>query len=69
MIQKPIISDAFTLEDIRKIRDYHDELFSTMTWDEIVEYYNKSAKEFDSQTETIRRKRKTNNEFEQGVSP
>ncbi|MDR0992353.1 MAG: hypothetical protein LBL87_05580 [Ruminococcus sp.] len=69
MKKMPKISENFTLEDIRKIRDYNDELFSTMTWDEIAEYYRESAKKFDSEIEAIRRKRKTINEFEQGVSP
>jgi hypothetical protein len=27
MIEKPILSDAFTLEDIRKLRNYYDEKF------------------------------------------
>jgi hypothetical protein len=30
----PEISDDFTLEDIRKIRDYHYELSKILTWEE-----------------------------------
>jgi hypothetical protein len=36
----PEISDDFTLEDIRKIRDYDAELFKTMTWEEQKAYYH-----------------------------
>jgi hypothetical protein len=34
MIPKPIISDQFTLEDIRKIRDYNYEITKDMTYEE-----------------------------------
>ncbi|MDR0986647.1 MAG: hypothetical protein LBL98_02985 [Ruminococcus sp.] len=36
----PKLSPDFTLEDIRKIRDYDAELFKTMTWEEQKEYYH-----------------------------
>jgi hypothetical protein len=42
-IPMPDISPNFTLEDIRKIRDYHAELFSDMTRAEQVAYYRKEG--------------------------
>jgi hypothetical protein len=42
-MEKPIISPDFTLEDIRKIRDYNAYLRTTMTGDEYIEYTKKEA--------------------------
>jgi hypothetical protein len=39
----PEISDAFTLEDIRKIRDYDYELSKILTWEEMKEYTREKA--------------------------
>jgi hypothetical protein len=62
MIPKPIISDQFTLEDIRKIRDYNSELFSTMTQVELIDYFNESGKWFDKKIADLRRARAENTE-------
>lgn len=40
------ISDKFILEDIRKIREYNEEMTKGMTIEEENAYYNKGAKEF-----------------------
>ena len=40
------ISDKFTLEDIRKIRDYNDKMTEGMSVEEQIAYYNKGAEEF-----------------------
>ena len=37
------ISPDFTLEDIRKIRDYTYEITKNMTTQELCDYYNKGA--------------------------
>jgi hypothetical protein len=39
----PEISEAFTLEDIRKIRDYDYELSKILTWEEMKEYTREKA--------------------------
>ena len=39
------ISPDFTLEDIRKIRDYNYEMTKHMTSKEMIDYYNKGAEE------------------------
>jgi hypothetical protein len=44
MIPKPIISKAFTLEDIRKIRDYDYEIIKDMNTAELIDYYDKGSR-------------------------
>jgi hypothetical protein len=39
----PVISPDFTLEDIRKIRDYDAEIFKIMTWEEQKEMYRQAT--------------------------
>jgi hypothetical protein len=39
----PELSPAFTLEDIRKIRDYNYELSKILTKEEMREYYHEAA--------------------------
>jgi hypothetical protein len=50
----PEISDDFTLEDIRKIRDYHYELNKILSLEERKEMYHKGAEEFNRRIEEIR---------------
>jgi len=45
-VPKPQISPAFTLEDIRKIRDWHYEKYKDMTSQEICEDIRKGAERF-----------------------
>jgi hypothetical protein len=42
-MEKPIISPDFTLEDIRKIREYDDFLLESMTDEEYIDYIKKEA--------------------------
>jgi hypothetical protein len=42
-MEKPILSPDFTLEDIRKIRDYNAYLRTTMTGDEYIDYIKSEA--------------------------
>jgi hypothetical protein len=46
-MEKPSISPDFTVEDIRKIREYHDELTKNMTREERRAFYHEGAKEFE----------------------
>jgi hypothetical protein len=43
-MEKPILSPDFTLEDIRKIREYNDYLHESMTDDEYVEYIKEKSR-------------------------
>jgi hypothetical protein len=43
MIPKPIISDAFTLEDIRKIRDYNYEIVKDMSFEEYKQHLDRET--------------------------
>jgi hypothetical protein len=43
-MEKPIISPDFTLEDIRKIRDYNAYLRTTMTGDEYIDYIKEKSR-------------------------
>jgi uncharacterized membrane protein YdfJ with MMPL/SSD domain len=42
-MEKPILSPDFTLEDIRKIRNYNAFLRQNMTSQEYIDYINKKA--------------------------
>lgn len=46
MIAKPIISPDFTIEDIYKIREYHNELTKDMTIQERINFYNEGGRAF-----------------------
>ena len=52
------ISKDFTLEDIRKIRDYNYEMTKNMTSAERIDYYNKGAEAGFKRIEELRAKRK-----------
>ena len=41
--EKPVISDRFDVDDIRKIRDYNAERYSHMTTAEIIAEVNSNA--------------------------
>ena len=43
IMEKPIISPDFTIEDIHKIREYHYELTKDMTLQERMDFYNEGA--------------------------
>jgi hypothetical protein len=53
----PELSPNFTLEDIRKIRDYDYEVLKDATTDEITRYYSEKAQPFLDGIEKRRRER------------
>jgi hypothetical protein len=69
MIPKPIISDAFTLEDIRKIRDYNDEIASTLTLKEYCEYINRKTEPFVQAREMRLRARASSAGYSEPAAP
>ena len=44
MIEKPILSPEFSVEDIRKMRTYTAEVMKNMTTDEIIAYIEEGAR-------------------------
>lgn len=46
IMEKPIISPDFTMEDIHKIRKYHYELTQNMTIQERTNFYNEGGRAF-----------------------
>jgi hypothetical protein len=58
-MEKPIISPDFTLEDIRKIREYDDFLLESMTDDEYIEYIKEKSRIALERMELFRQHKKT----------
>ena len=54
------ISPDFTLEDIRKIRDYNYEMTKNMTSKEMIDYYNKGAEEAYARMAKLKKKQNLN---------
>ena len=54
------ISPNFTLEDIRKIRDYNYEMTKNMNTEEMVAYYRKGAEEAFKRMAELREEKKKN---------
>ena len=54
------ISPDFTLEDIRKIRDYNYEMTKNMTSKEMIDYYNKGAEEAYARMAELKKKQNLN---------
>ena len=52
------ISQDFTLEDIRKIRDYNYEMTKNMTSTERIDYYNQSAEAGFKRIEELKNEKK-----------
>ena len=46
IMEKPILSPNFTIEDIHKIREYHYELTKDMTSQERINFYNEGGRAF-----------------------
>ena len=44
MIEKPVLSPEFSVEDIRKLRTYMAEVMKDMTTQEIIDYIEEGAK-------------------------
>jgi hypothetical protein len=53
---EPSVSPNFTLEDIRKVRDYHHELYKVLTWDEQQKRREESYRRAMSRIEAIKAK-------------
>ena len=66
IIEKPIISPDFTVEDIHKIREYHYELKKDMTFEERQAFYREGAREFQEYMAEIKRKKEANEAFDLG---
>ncbi len=45
-MEKPILSDDFTIEDIHKLREYNYEMTKELSREEKMDYYNNKGKEF-----------------------
>ena len=45
-MEKPILSDDFTIEDIHKLREYNYEMTKDLTRQEKMDYYNNKGKDF-----------------------
>lgn len=45
-MKKPVLSPAFTIDDIHKLREYNYELTKEMSKQQKMEYYNKIGNEF-----------------------
>jgi hypothetical protein len=69
MIPKPIISEYFTTEDIRKIREYNDEIASTMTLKEYRDYLYRETEPLVQELQARRRARANSNNYSEGISP
>lgn len=54
MVEEPILSPDFTLEDIRKLRDYDYEMTKDMTDEEKIAYYNTPKSDFGEQIKRLR---------------
>ena len=52
------ISPDFTLEDIRKIRDYNYQMTKNMTTQDRIAYYNKGAESFRKEFEEFKAKKR-----------
>ena len=55
-MEKPVLSPDFTIEDIRKLREYNYNVTRSMTSDQIIEYYNSAAMKFEREMERIRQR-------------
>ena len=45
-MEKPILSDDFTIEDIHKLREYNYEMTKELSTREKMDYYNNKGNEF-----------------------
>lgn len=45
-MEKPMLSDDFTIEDIHKLREYNYEMTKELLRKEKMDYYNNKEKEF-----------------------
>jgi hypothetical protein len=57
-VPKPETSPAFTIEDIRKIREWHYEILKDATSEDQINFYRKESADGYAQIEAIRATRK-----------
>jgi hypothetical protein len=57
-VPKPEISASFTIEDIRKIRDWHYEILKEATDEEQIDFYRRESADGFARIEAIRASRK-----------
>jgi hypothetical protein len=69
MIQKPKISEAFTLDDIRKIRDYDYEMIKNMNTTELISYYETGSKYVRDKVAALRSKRAVSSDYVERAAP
>jgi hypothetical protein len=69
MIPKPIISEKFTLEDIRKIRDYDYEIVKDMSFEEYSDYLYRETEPLMRQLTNCRRARGESSGSYESASP
>jgi hypothetical protein len=69
MIPKPIISDQFTLEDIRKIRDYDYEIVKDMSYSEYSDYLFKESEPLMRKLTNCRHARTASSGYNETAAP
>ncbi len=56
-MNEPVLSSAFTVEDIHKVREYNYELTKDMTTEELRDFYKKRADEGELRIKELRKQR------------
>ena len=51
IMEKPVLSPDFTIDDIHKLREYNYSLTKDMTLQERMDYYNKKGRAFQQEIE------------------
>lgn len=51
IMEKPVLSPDFTIDDIHKLREYNYYLTKDMTLQERMDYYNKKGRAFQQEIE------------------
>ena len=54
IMEKPVLSPNFTIEDIHKLREYNYEMTKHMTDEERMDYYNKRGREVQRKLEKMK---------------
>jgi len=62
ILEKPILSPNFTIEDIHKLREYNYQVTKNMTVHEQIEYYNAKGNAFYKEIEEERMRIKQESE-------
>lgn len=58
ILEKPVLSPDFTIDDIHKLREYNYHVTKNMTVHEQMEYYNAKGNAFQKEIEEERMRRK-----------